>query len=291
MKKLLLIAVAMLFGSQALAEEQTEDRGWYHDRDEALASIQTIAILPADIAVDTPHAERAAELIEAQLAERLAGLGVEVLPASVFRGLNYETKVALGGYYDPFTGDVIEEKLKSITDLTFREFERLHDFQAYFRPVVSVGAAPFSYNTASWHGIEESVTGKTGFWAGTDGYGAVPAISLYGILFTRDETTYFAHPGGIQLARLISGNRFNPVAPELLLADDAKLINAVDIVTAPLLEPMLQPEAQRELEKQQRKEARKAKRRNSISSRADRNKDAADEEEEAEAEADDEDKQ
>lgn len=244
-----LLFVGFIAAAPAAELEQTDDVGWFRDRQVVLQEVKNVAVLPATFSIETPHEEAAADIIESRIEAAIAEAGFAIIPASTFRDFYHEMKVTMGGYYDPFTGEIDAEKFKKITELTYREFEREHEFEAYFRVSAQKRRVYFSGNWARWDGTEAPVSGKTSWGSGTGGYGTVPALSLVGLMFTSDdEKALFLHASGVQLLSLIKGRTFIAIPAEKLLSEPEAIEDAMDRLTAPLVTATLTEEA---LERQQ----------------------------------------
>jgi len=256
-----IIILLALNGATASAElEPTDHVGWYQDRQSVLQEVTSVAVLPVVFSVESDHEESAAQIIETRLESAIVEAGFNVIPASEFREFYHGMKVTMGGYYDPFTGDIDQEKFKSITELTYREFEREYDFDAYFRVSARPRPAYFSGNWARWDGTKAPVTGKTGFFAGTNSYGNIPALSLIGIMSTRDEeNVLFLHASGVQLLSLIDGG-FKRVPREEILSEADRIEEAMTLLTAPLITATLSEEAIERQKKEAKAEARRKRR-------------------------------
>jgi len=200
--------------------------------------VQRIAILPSRIQIETSDDYAAARRIDELVATKLEEAGVDIIPASEFLEVEQATARTMGGSYDAFTGDRDMAKAKTINDLAIREFERLHEFDAYLIASVVTTPSSFRGGRARWDGIEVKTKGSGG-----DLYGSLTASSLKISVIDKTEADadYMVEQTGIQLLLDMDGGfwkaaRFVPVPLEERLTDEATNVRAVEAALAPLIE-------------------------------------------------------
>jgi hypothetical protein len=174
---------------------------------------------------------------EKALTERLQETGYWVVAPSEFKDRFEKMKKILGPLYDPNTGQVIEERATAAYNYAMREYLAAYRIDALAWARVLPVMAHWYRNSAAWDGIDESSTGKEGFWANfgaPDAYGTMPALSFcLRINSAYGEPCYHRH-GGIQLCSHVTAGRFTEVPDHELLEDSKKNTRAVEIACQPL---------------------------------------------------------
>lgn len=209
--------------------------------------IKRIAVLPARIEVEVDDPYLSAVELDRLVTEYLDTTGIDYIPTQAFIDQRDETARAMGGSYDIYTGELDVEKAETIQDLTYREFERLHEFDAYLIPSIVEVSAIYDGNDAEWDGVVRfSTGGETGFFGGVDHLrGGVPASSFLGVLIDKTEadTAYFANRAGIELLTFIKQGTFGVSyvlrEPQDRLNDTALNREAVVTALTPLAEALV----------------------------------------------------
>jgi hypothetical protein len=193
------------------------------------AQTPTIALWPVGLDREIGGAPGAPERFDSLITARLNAAGLTVIPAAETRAIFNRLRDSIGGFYNTYTGRVIQDKLASVTRGTRRELSTRFGATVGLHASVIVWGIPFGGGTARWHGTSESSRGRgglAGFLIGRS-EGQVPALSL--AVFAQDTAGHALYEGvgGIQLlGKIIDGN-VRRVAPESLFADTARNTAAV----------------------------------------------------------------
>lgn len=201
--------------------------------------IATVALWVAAFAVPLESQVRVIAVDETVFPEDLTGLGAKhvlfdsliiaelttagftvirpALTAAAWRA----ARDSLGGYYDPFTGRVVKERLLAVRTATLLALRQEFHVDAWMRPAIVRVSATTSDRTAKWNGIAES-TGE-GLLGGHGG--TFPALSLSVDVLDSTGKSAYAALGGIQLTM----NAFRVFAPESLLQNRARIVRAVHL--------------------------------------------------------------
>jgi hypothetical protein len=231
------------------------------------AQLKTVAVMPAKIPTDVPNRAQAETRIEQALEARLATAGITVIPASEMRALQDKVRAALGGYYDPRTGDVDEQRAKAFNEHVDSEFRRLHPADAWLYSRVESRRVPAQGAWASWDGVQESTIGAASFggqvFRSPAVTGSLQALTLHvGVLTPMGEVLYQRY-GALQLLEYYEESSgasafglpehigYVPVSPDAILIDPAREQRAIALA----LDPLLLDKAQQDAVKDANKEA------------------------------------
>lgn len=231
------------------------------------ARLKTVAVMPARVPTDVPNRAQAEMRIEQALEARLVSAGITVIPASEMRAVQDKVRAALGGYYDPRTGDVDEPRAKAFNEHVDSEFRRLHPADAWLYSRVESRRVPAQGAWASWDGVQESTIGAASF--GSQVFrspavaGSLQALSLHvGVLTPTGEVLYHRY-GALQLLEYYEESSgasafglpehigYVPVSPDAILTDPAREQRAIALA----LDPLLLDEAQQDAAKDANKAA------------------------------------
>ena len=210
-------------------------------RSEIYERVETLAMMPLQF----PDFDRKEEVVaryEALITERLEAAGFNVIPSEESSSIMNSMIEQLGGMFDPITGQVAKEKRKAVNDHLVQELSAKYDFDAYVEPKIVIVKANWGGNSATWDGVTETVTGKTGFWAAFNNSnmsGTVPAMSLFVVLKNKTESgAYYVGKGGIQLVahygETLAGGFVN-IPKSKWFVDEEKDVTAVDIALSALV--------------------------------------------------------
>jgi len=229
------------------------------------AQLKTVAVMPVKAPTDVPNRAQAEQRIEQSIEARLAAAGITVIPAAEMRALQDTVRAALGGYYDPHTGDVDEQRAKAFDEHVDSEFRRLHPADAWLYARVELRRAPAYAAWATWDGVQESTIGATSFgeqaFRSPDVTGSLGALSLHvGVLTPTGEVLYhrygalqlleyYEESSGASLFGLSENIDYVPVSPDAILADPAREQRAIALALDPLLLDKTQQEAAKESNK------------------------------------------
>ncbi len=171
-------------------------------RAEIYERVDTLVMMPLQCP-DFDRKEEVSARYEALITERLEAAGFKVIPSKESSSIRNSMIEQMGGIFDPITGQVSEEKRQAVSDHLVQELNAKFDFDAYIAPKIVTVRANWSGNSATWDGVTDTVSGKTGFWASLKNPnmgGTLRAMSLFVVL--RDKTDsegYYVGRGGIQL--------------------------------------------------------------------------------------------
>lgn len=228
--------------------------------------LKTVAVMPVKTPVDVPNRVQAEQRIEQALEARLAAAGITVIPASEMRALRDKVRAALGGYFDPHTGDLDEQRAKAFDEHVNSEFRRLHPADAWLYSRVEPRRAPAQAVWATWDGVQESTIGATSFggkvFRSPAVTGSLGALSLHvGVLTPNGEVLYERY-GGLQLIEYYEESSgasafglpehvdYVPVRPDAILADPTREQRAIALALDPLLLDKAQLDATRDSNKE-----------------------------------------
>lgn len=235
----LILGLALLPG-ESLAKKKDEvppvDRAALH------AALKKVGIIPMRVPAVVPDGEKVAQRFEAAVAQRLQDAGFEVVPADAMREIRANLGKALGGIYDPITGDASKEKVDARNQFARNEYLATHKVDGFAYPSVLVRQANSYSMWAEWDGVEERVTGQSAFksvmtYAGQMGDGIVPALSLALVLEDRDGKRLYDRVAGLQLLSYLRMGwipKLHDVDPDYLLTDLQRDTRALALLFDPL---------------------------------------------------------
>jgi hypothetical protein len=252
-RSVLVLTLAFLVGAPARAEELPAP-------ETVRSQVKTIAVMPLVASRNVPNQAQVQQRIEQALAVRLEDAGIAVIPSTVMRELQDKVRGALGGYYDPRTGNIDEKRAEAFESHTRSEFRRLHPADAWLYPVIETRRAFANGGFVSWDGVQESSVGADSATAGAlkapQVTGSLPALSLHVLLVTPDGNALYSQYGALQLleyfdeanfAKAMFGTQerleFVPVDRDSMVADPAREQRAIAIALDPLLLDKAQSEA------------------------------------------------
>jgi hypothetical protein len=162
--------------------------------------------------------------------------GFALVPAQECAELWEHMTKQVGGYFDAVTGKLDKAKFIAVREHCLREFSTQFHADAWLHPVIRMVPAPFTADTARWHGTSEPLT-SAGFWQaflGVSHSGTAPAFSLLIAIEDVHGVDMYLNAGGIQLANKIVGGKFTPVPRQELFVNDERNAAAVHIALGPL---------------------------------------------------------
>ncbi|NJD32494.1 MAG: hypothetical protein FIB04_11480 [Gammaproteobacteria bacterium] len=238
------------------------------------AQLKTVAVMPARVPADVPNRAQAEMRIEQAVEARLVAAGIAVIPASEMRALQDKVRAALGGYYDPRTGDVDEQRAKAFNEHVDSEFRRLHPADAWLYSRVESRRVPAQGAWASWDGVQESTIGAASFgskvFRSPAVAGSLQALSLHvGVLTPQGEVLYHRY-GALQLLEYYEESSgasafgfpehigYVPVSPDAILTDPAREQRAIALALDPLLLDAAQQDAAKDANKEAWKQIKPA---------------------------------
>lgn len=230
------------------------------------AQVKTVAIMPVKVPTDVPNRTQAEQRIENAIETKLAAAGITVIPATEMRALQEKVRGALGGYFDPHTGDIDEQRAKAFDEHVDSEFRRLHPADAWLYARVEPKRAPAQGPWVAWDGVQESTIGAESFGKRAFGSpavtGSLGAISLHVGLLTPTGDVLYHHYGALQLLEYYEQSSgasmfgmhehigYVPVSHDAILADPAREERAIALALDPLLLDKAQQDAARDSNEQ-----------------------------------------
>ncbi len=210
-------------------------------RSDILDTVSVVSLVPMEIE-EFDRKDEVAARYEHLITKRLEAAGFTVIPCAEYASIWDPMVEQMGGLYDPVTGDADEGKLEAIRLHTANELVGRFNIDAFVRPAIVVTKASWSGNTATWDGVKDATTGKTGFWASfvaSDYSGSIPALSLVLPITSTNGETYYVGRGGIQLFAHFSLGTFVNIPESMLFADLERDDKAVSVALRPLLKDPL----------------------------------------------------
>lgn len=187
-----------------------------------------------------------ARKIDSLVERELRGAGVRVVPAHEYTKRWNAAVERVGGLYDPYTGEPIDEKFESARWRLVDELERRFGADALLYPELWVVEAPHSSGVAQWDGASQAVSGLGArllhaidalldLGEGSLREGFVAALSLVVIIEDLDGAEIYRQAGGIQVLERVADDEVIAVDPDDVLADWDRLQQAVRIAVGPLI--------------------------------------------------------
>lgn len=231
---LLLVIALFTLGCETMPKHEPFQVG----KDEIQQQVKTIGLTPISLPREFDENERLKAEFESYLTETLQRGGFVVVPSGKYIDIYEPMKNAVGPLYDANTGEPLEQKIETLLKHARAEYSNQQDLDAILYSGVRVVKAPWSGNTASWHGVTEATTGKEGLWGflvAPTAHGTIPALSLIVSIEDHNGNEYYLNFGGIQLVQWVKGSGFVDVPENELLADPERNRRAVEIALTPLL--------------------------------------------------------
>ena len=213
-------------------------------RDEVLAKVRIIGLMPIDLQYDVPGAVAVAQRLESEVTARLKASGFGVVPSLDYTAIADRAIAALGGLYDPMTGAVIKDRMDAFHQYTQTEYELKQHVDAFLNVAVVVRQVRSTSGTADWDGVSDSTTGKTGvmgFVEGGSASGMVPALSLDVRLTGLDGKILYTATGGLQLLEFYgrikseTGVELRRIEPNFIMSDPVRDERAFAVALDPLI--------------------------------------------------------
>lgn len=222
------------------------------DQDKFFSKTTTVALLPITLpeGVEDPEPVKAKfeSLIEAKLHEA----GLSIVKSKETDAVWNQMKEQMGGFFDPITGKIDEEKKKSAKEHARRELNMKFNADAVLIPSIQIVNAQFDGGWAKWNGVQESIAlgspwslsaflGMTGAYSGTVG-----ALSLVVFMEDIDGVEMYFNAGGIQVLQKLSFGKFVSVPENEFFVNEERNSSAVNIALGPLVKKTVPTEASKE---------------------------------------------
>ena len=238
------LAGALFAGASAAVPEAS----FVVPRDELLAKIRIIGVMPVEADDSVPNVDEFAARVEEGISARLREGGFTVVPAGELRAIRARGAAALGGLYDPLTGAVIAERAAALEEFTQHEYQIRHPVDATLHVAVVRRRAELSRGAANWDGVRERVSSESGvtgaLQAMMSGMGiAASEVALSRsakLLDARGEVLYRGFGGLLTLeyptlAGTLAPYDLRTVDPRFALGDSALTARAVGLALDPLV--------------------------------------------------------
>jgi hypothetical protein len=215
-------------------------------REEIYSKIKTIALAPVGIPGNIQDPDAVKAKFEALIEAKLREAGFTIVPSRETAGIWDRMNKQLGGMFDPVTGKRDETKFKSVREHFLREVETKFKADAVLHPNIRTVMARFAGGQANWDGVSESLSPTEGFMGMLSVgqfQGTVGALSLVVTIENIHGVDAYVNGGGIQLVSKLSGGKFIPVLPGLLLTNEARNTAAANIALEPLVKTPAPAEA------------------------------------------------
>jgi len=193
--------------------------------DTVYARVRKIALVPAAVTADVPVPERVLLELDSLIERKVEAAGFSVVPAFVYSEIWRRITEEAGGFYDPFTGVLNEERLQAATERLLQEIGDLHAPDAWLYPELWVVEAEVERGFARWDGATEPVSWYLG--------SPVQALSLVVSLEDTAGTVLYVNGGGIAVLDEWAG-WVVPRDADQLFDKPEKLITAVERSLGPL---------------------------------------------------------
>lgn len=211
-------------------------------RAELLRTVKSVGVMPVLVPELVPDPDGVARRLEAEVLLRMTPARFELVAPESMKTIEDRAKTTLGGLYDPMTGRPNGDKVRAYREYVANEYRHVHPVDAWLRVRVVERLAPTVNGTATWDGVSDSSTGRTGF----TGYmvsglasGHVPVLSLSVQLIAADGRVLYENLGGLQVLRYVKRVAGNietlRVDPKFIMHDSARDARALGIALDPLV--------------------------------------------------------
>jgi hypothetical protein len=202
------------------------------------AQVVRLAQAPVRISFRLPQSEAVRSTYDSLLGARLREQGFDVVPPVVYDSLWLYFRDSVGGFYDPFTGRVIDSLFQAVDGRTRDSLRMGYGAQAVAYSALSVLNLPFSGGKVEWFGAVEESGGRgglEGFFFGRS-HGTIPGITLVVRVQDLEGRRLARRLGGVQLLEHIEGGKFVAVPREQLFTSVDLAVRAVRHATDSLPE-------------------------------------------------------
>lgn len=170
-----------------------------------IEKVKTIAIAPASVSISRMIAGLP-ERIESALSRALTKAGFFVVPAGVYRSAYELALEKAGGFYDPVTGEVVEERRRAVSSAVLDELHMKSNVDAVIFPDALEVVAEQDGGRATWDGVTQSIAQSESALAklnaaGVDKVSFIPAVSIAVRLVDLNDRDLYRKQSGVQLLR------------------------------------------------------------------------------------------
>jgi hypothetical protein len=210
-------------------------------REQIIGMVKKVGVMPVSVPAFVPDADAVSARLESEVLARVTAGGFEIVPPQAMRDIRDRARVALGGLYDPVTGAASKEKVDAFQEFTTSEYRLNHPVDATLRVRVLERAAPYAGSYASWDGVKDPISGRSGlggFFMGGGATGHVPALSLIVQLIGADGKVLYGSYGGLQILQYVTAFMGavsqRAVDPKFIMRDQARDERALAVALDPL---------------------------------------------------------
>lgn len=184
-------------------------------------SVHTIVVASVSVVGDIAIADSTLSQIESAIESKLRETELKVVSAVEYAAIWERITAQSGGFFDPYTGERIEERYQTAVESLHAELAERFGFDAILYPEVWEVVAPFDGGEARWGGVARMITGARGY------SGDVRAATLYLVIQDEAGNELYAQEAGIQVIEYMLRGRLTPIEPERLFEDSTWTVAAV----------------------------------------------------------------
>lgn len=203
-------------------------------------SAQAVRLVQTPVRVAFPLSQAAPvrSMFDSLLGARLSEQGFQVVPAPVYDSIWLRFRDSVGGFYDPFTGRVVDSLFLVVWRRTSETLAAGYGAQAIAYATLQVLQLPFGGGKVEWFGAAEESGGRGGVAGLVLGRtrGTLPGITLVVTVENLEGQRLARRLGGVQLLERIEGGKFVEVPREKLFSDPVLMTRAVRHATDSLPE-------------------------------------------------------
>ena len=222
-------AVATLLVS-GFAQAQDPNDAFTVDRRSFKDNYPVIALAPIDAVPYLQMPDSVAEMIEAELTERLEKEKFTVIPSSRLAAIRARMEEQVGGITDPATGEIDADKQAAVREHAFRELWFQEEFDALAIARVSIYQVPIESDNVEWDGVKQRIERK----GRSRDYRANISVSsiTFGMYDATNKPIYTWY-GGLEPLMYRDGEQLIPLEPAQFFLDEDKVLEAAEIAVDP----------------------------------------------------------
>jgi hypothetical protein len=196
--------------------------------------VRALCLWRPSIEIPTVEPQARLQEITGILLDELTLMQYEVVPPERISKLWMEIREREGGYFDPHTGQRIEDRYRAIRNVAYAGFRSKLGCDAIVRARVGSVEVAWDGGTASWDGVTRRVEEIPDSYRGT-----VEALSVFVTLLDMDDREIYFRSGGIQVLSTVgfgpSGRRqLESIDAERVLEDPSEIREGVRVAVEPL---------------------------------------------------------
>lgn len=223
-------ASALLMAAQAYADDPAPAP--------IVTAGQVVAVAPLFVEPFDPDRDRAFAVTDA-IERYLADRGLTVVSAREFEQYSTPKIQEIGGYFDPYTGERIDEKYRAVREYVYGKLAETHKVDAYLYPRVVVVEAMQKGTSAEWDGTKVKLL--EGFLNlmlnNASNQRSIDALTLRATLRDAQDATLYEGRGGLELLVRHGKQGYENLGPDDVLHDAAANQHAVEVALEDLVPP------------------------------------------------------